>query len=164
MATSYAPSTDAVARAPDQFRTPKPRTLWGDAWRQFRRHHLAMAGLVVFLFLVIACGVGPMLWGTSGDKINFLERNAGPSLKHPLGTNNLGQDMLSRILRGGRISLSVGIVAMLIAITLGTAVGALAGFFGGVVDTVLMRFTELLISLPQLPLLLLVIYLFRDKL
>ena len=164
MATSYAPATDAVARAADQFRTPKPRTLWGDAWRQFRRHHLAMAGLAVFLFLVIACAVGPMVWQTSGDNINFLERNAGPSIQHPLGTNNLGQDMLARILRGGRISLSVGMVAMLIAITLGTAIGAIAGFFGGIVDTLLMRFTELLISLPQLPLLLMVIYLFRDNL
>lgn len=164
MATSYAPTSEAAARASEQILARKPRTLWSDAWRQFRRHHLAMAGLAVFTFLIVATIVGPYVWQKPVDDIDFLNRNAGPSLTHPLGTNNLGQDMLARILQGGRISLSVGVVAMLIAISLGTAIGAIAGFFGGIVDTILMRFTELLLSLPQLPLLLMVIYLFRDRL
>src|SRR5215213_1428154 len=164
MATSIVTTSGAAATPADQFLSRKPRTLWSDAWRQFRRHHLAMAGLTVFTIMVVACAIGPMIWQQPIDDIDFLNRNAAPSLQHPLGTNNLGQDMLARILYGGRISLSVGIVAMLIAVSVGTTVGALAGFFGGFTDTLLMRFTELLISLPQLPLLLLVIYLFRDQL
>lgn len=140
------------------------RTLWSDAWRQFRRHRLAMAGLTVFAFFVIACGIGPFVYRTPPDAIDFARANEGPSFDHPLGTNDRGEDILARILYGGRISLAVGIVAMLIGVLLGTAVGAIAGYFGGIVDTLLMRLTELLISLPQLPLLLLVVYFFRDTL
>ena len=164
MATQYVQATDAAARPADAFLERKPRTLWSDAWRQFRRHHLAMLGLVVFTFLVLAVSVGPFVYTRPVDEINFAVRNQGPSLSYPLGTNDRGEDILARILYGGRISLAVGVVAMLIALTLGTAIGALAGYFGGIVDTLLMRLTELLISLPQLPLLLLIIYLFRDKL
>jgi peptide/nickel transport system permease protein len=79
-----------------------------------------------------------------------------------MGTDDMGQDILARILYGGRVSMAVGIVSMLIAMTLGTLLGALAGFRGGWIDNVLMRITDLFISLPQLPLLLLVVYLFRD--
>ena len=150
--------------AVDALLTRKPRTLWSDAFRQFRRHRLAMVGLIVMTFLIVATLLGPFIYTRPIDDIDFTQRHVGPTLAHPLGTDDLGQDMLARILAGGRVSIAVGLVAMLIAITLGTAIGALAGYFGGVVDTVLMRFTELLISLPQLPLLLLVIYLFRDKL
>src|SRR5699024_10569637 len=82
---------------------------------------------------------------------------------HILGTDSMGQDMLALILFGGRVSLSVGIVAATIAITVGTAVGALSGFFGGMVDSVLMRLTDLFISLPQLPLLLLISFLFKNS-
>ncbi len=164
MATRYAQVTDTAALAQEDFRTRKPRSLWGDAWRQFRRHHLAMFGLVVFAFLVAAVTFGPIVYTKPVNDINFAERNEGPSLSHPLGTNDRGEDMLARILHGGRISLAVGVVAMLIAITLGTSIGALAGYFGGVVDTALMRLTELLLSLPTLPLLLMIIYLFRDSL
>jgi peptide/nickel transport system permease protein len=164
MATRYAQVTDTAALAQEDFRTRKPRSLWGDAWRQFRRHHLAMFGLVVFAFLVAAVTFGPIVYTKPVNDINFAERNEGPSLSHPFGTNDRGEDMLARILHGGRISLAVGVVAMLIAITLGTSIGALAGYFGGVVDTALMRLTELLLSLPTLPLLLMIIYLFRDSL
>src|SRR6266540_3160344 len=154
MATQYAQATEAVARPADDFLTRKPRTLWSDAWRQFRRHKLAMCGLIVFSFLVFACFIGPLIYTVPIDEINFAERNQGPTLKHLFGTNDRGEDILARVLYGGRVSLSVGVVAMLIAVTLGTTVGAVAGYFGGVADTLLMRLTELLISLPQLPLLL----------
>jgi peptide/nickel transport system permease protein len=142
----------------------KGRTLWSDAWRQFRRHRLAMAGLGIFAFLVVACAVGPWIYRTPADAIDFARANEGPSIDHPLGTNDRGEDMLARVLYGGRVSLAVGIVAMLIGVLLGTAIGAVAGYFGGIVDTLLMRLTELLISLPQLPLLLLIVYFFRDGL
>jgi peptide/nickel transport system permease protein len=164
MATSTSQVIDVAVPAAETFRSRKPRSLWGDAWRQFRRHKLAMFGLVVFSFFVLACAVGPIVYTRPVNDINFRERNQTPTLNHLLGTNDRGEDMLARVLHGGRISLSVGVVAMLIAITVGTSIGALAGYFGGAVDTALMRLTELLLSLPTLPLLLLIIYLFRDNL
>lgn len=162
MTTRAAPAPDALTL--DSLRARRPRTLWNDAWRQFRRHRPAMLGLSVFLFFVVAVIVGPSVWHHPIDEINFAARKQAPSLSHPFGTDDLGRDILARILQGGRVSLSVGVVAMLIAVTIGTTIGAVAGYVGGVVDTLLMRFTDLLISLPQLPLLLLVVYLFRDRL
>jgi len=140
----------------------KPRSLWSDAWRQFRRHRLAMAGTVVVALLVAMTLLGPFLWRTPIDTIDFAASKASPSAVHPFGTNDLGQDLLARIIWGGRISLSVGLCATLVAVTVGVVVGALAGFFGGAADSALMRLTDLFLALPTLPLLLLVVYLFRD--
>jgi peptide/nickel transport system permease protein len=91
----------------------------------------------------------------------FKMRNQGPSFAHPLGTDQLGRDMLARMMFGGRISLAVGTVAMLVAIFIGTAVGVLAGYFRRI-DGLLMRLTDLFLALPLLPLLLVMIFLFRD--
>jgi peptide/nickel transport system permease protein len=113
---------------------------------------------------VAATLVGPVIYRVPINAIDFQASMAPPSWAHPLGTNDLGQDMLARCLWGGRISIAVGITAMLIAITLGTLVGAIAGFFGRTADLVLMRITDLFLALPQLPLLLLIIYLYRDRL
>jgi peptide/nickel transport system permease protein len=140
-----------------------PRTLWSDVWRRYCRHRLAMVGTVVMLLLGIATFVGPIVYPVPIDDIDFAVKLTGPSLAHPFGTDDLGQDLLARILYGGRISMAVGLVAMLIAILLGMVIGALAGFFGGVFDSILMRLTDLFLSLPQLPLLLLVVFLFRDR-
>jgi peptide/nickel transport system permease protein len=140
------------------------RTLWSNAWRQFRRHRLAMAGLSVFTFFVVACAAGPFVYRTPADALDFARSNEGPSFEHPLGTNDRGEDMLARVLYGGRVSLAVGIVAMFLGLVIGTAIGAISGYFGGIIDLLLMRLTELLISLPQLPLLLLIVYFFRDSL
>lgn len=164
MATHIATTGAIPASAEESALSRKPRGLWTDAWRQFRRHKLAMFGLVVFALLTLSSLLGPLVYTRPVNDINFAVRNQTPSLSYPLGTNDRGEDMLARVLAGGRVSLSVGIVAMLIAITIGTAVGAVSGYFGGILDTILMRITELLLSLPQLPLLLLIIYLFRDKL
>jgi peptide/nickel transport system permease protein len=140
----------------------KPRSLWSDAWRQFRRHKLAMAGSVVIVLLVLLTILGPRLWHTPIDKIDFGASKAPPSLTHPLGTNDLGEDLLARIIWGGRISLSVGLAATLVSVSLGVVIGAMAGFFGKMTDNLLMRLTDLFLALPTLPLLLLVVYLFRD--
>lgn len=148
----------------DQFLSRRQRTLWGDAWRQFRRHRMAMFGLVVFCFLLAGSLFGPFVYTRAVNDIDMTARLDPPSLNHPLGTDDLGQDMLARIMYGGRVSIAVGMSAMLIAISIGTLFGAAAGYFGGWADTVMMRFTDLMLSLPQLPLLLLVIYLFREKL
>jgi peptide/nickel transport system permease protein len=153
----------AVATGAEVFLSRKPRTLWSDAFRQFRRHKLAMFGLFVISFFAVAVVVGPEIYPRPINDIDFSNELLAPSATYPFGTDDLGQDMLARILYGGRVSLAVGLVAMLIAVTLGTLVGALAGYFGGWVDTLLMRLTEIFVALPGLPLLLLVIYLFRDR-
>lgn len=139
------------------------RSLWGNAWRQFRMHRLAMFGLIALIFITAACFIGTMLYPRSIDEIDFLLVDGSPSLKYPFGTDSLGQDILARILWGGRISLSVGLLSALVAISVGTFVGAAAGFYGGKIDGFLMRFTDLFICLPQLPLLLLISFLYRDQ-
>jgi peptide/nickel transport system permease protein len=147
---------DAVA-AP-----PSATSLAAEAWRRFRYHRLALTGVVLLGTIAIVLLVGPALWHTPINEIDFKAKLRGPSAAHPLGTDDLGQDLLARMLYGGRISLAVGIVATLIALTMGVLIGACAGFYGAGVDHTLMRLTDLFLSLPQLPLLLLLIYLFRD--
>jgi len=143
--------------------TRKQRSLWGNAWRQFRHHKLAMAGLVLFVLFVVVTFIGNAIYPREIDAIDFLRTDAPPSLDFPFGTDALGQDMLARALWGGRISIAVGLVAALVSITLGTAIGALAGFFGGPADSLLMRLTDMFLALPQLPLLLMITYLFRES-
>lgn len=137
-------------------------SLWQDAWRRFRQDRLALLSAAILLVLFLSVFFGPFFYTTAGDRIDFTQSSAPPSWQHPFGTNDLGQDQLARVLVGGRISLTVAITAMLLSISLGTLIGATAGFYGGVVDSLLMRLTDLFLSLPQLPLLLLVVYLFRD--
>ena len=140
------------------------RSLWSDAWRQFRRHRLAMFGVVVLSLLLLATLFGPLVYRVPSDSIDYSAGLLGPSLQHPFGTDDLGRDLLARAMLGGRVSMAVGVVAVLIAITLGTLLGAVAGFFGGRTDSLLMRLTDLFLALPVLPFLLMVTYLFRDPL
>ena len=135
-----------------------------EAWRRFRRHRLAVAGTLILGLMVLAVLLGPFIWQVPINEIDFASKLKGPSWRHPLGNDDLGQDLLARMLYGGRISLAVGFAAMLIAIVVGTLVGAVSGMARGSVDAALMWLTDLFLSLPQLPLLLLIIYLFRDAL
>ncbi len=141
----------------------KQRTLWGDAWRRFKKHRLAMFGSIVIIFLTLTVLIGPSVWTVDRDALDFAYTMSNPIPEHPLGTDELGRDMLARALYGGRISLSVGVTAMLIAVSLGSLIGAVSGYLGGYVDEVLSFLTNLFLSLPQLPLLLLTVYLFRDS-
>ncbi|MBI3710839.1 MAG: ABC transporter permease [Proteobacteria bacterium] len=135
-----------------------------EAWRRFRRHRLAVVSAVILTLMVLAVALGPLLWQVPINDIDFTARLKGPSWSHPFGTDDLGQDLLARMLYGGRISLAVGLAAMSVAIVVGTVVGAVAGISRGSVDAGLMWVTDLFLALPQLPLLLLIIYLFRDSL
>ena len=135
-----------------------------DAWRRFRRHKLAVASTIVLLLIALAVIVGPSIWQVPIDEIDFTSRMDTPSAAHPFGTDDLGQDLLARMLYGGRISLAVGLAAMLVSLVVGVVIGAIAGISRGSIDAVLMLLTDLFLSLPQLPLLLLIIYLFRDRL
>lgn len=143
-------------------RAKKPRSLWSDAFRQFRHHTLAMGGAIVLTIFILMVIFGPMIYSGPVRGIDFSIGYETPSLTYPMGTTHEGHDIFARVMWGGRISIAVGIAAMLVGITIGTTIGATAGYFGGFVDSALMRFTDLFISLPVLPLLLLIIYLFRD--
>ena len=135
-----------------------------EAWRRFRRHKLAVAGLVVLVVMVLMVAFGPLVWKLAINDIDFTARLQTPTAAHPFGTDDLGQDIFARMLYGGRISLAVGLAAMLMAMLVGVTIGAIAGISRGAVDAALMWLTDLFLSLPQLPLLLILIYLFRDAL
>jgi peptide/nickel transport system permease protein len=135
-----------------------------ETWRRFRRHRLAAASTAIMAAMLLAVALGPLMWQVPINDIDFSAHLEGPSWNHPFGTDDLGQDLLARMLYGGRISLAVGLTAMLVAIIVGTAIGAIAGMSRGSIDAALMWLTDLFLSLPPLPLLLLVIYLFRESL
>ncbi len=139
------------------------RSLWTDVWRQFKTHKGALLGSAVFLFIVLAIVVGPFVHTLDPQFLDIRNKNLGPTFAHPMGTDNLGRDMLAQVLAGGRVSLLVGVTAMLLSLVLGTFVGVLAGFFKSL-DGILMRLTDLFLALPILPLLLVIIMLFRDTL
>jgi len=157
--THASPSVEAVA---EPARRERRFTPGGEALRRFRRHRLAAASVVVLVLLALAILVGPTLWPVPINDIDFTARLAPPSWEHPFGTDDLGQDLLARMIYGGRISLAVGFAAMAVGLFAGIVIGAIAGVSKGPVDAALMWVTDLFLSLPQLPLLLLVIYLFRD--
>src|SRR5262245_33923759 len=166
VATSQTAAIPAAApmAAPAVARPRQRFSPWQEAWRRFRRHRLAVVSAIVLGLMVLAIAVGPLLWRVPINEIDFAAKLQGPSWSHPLGTDDLGQDVLARVLYGGRISVSVGLAAMVISIFAGVLIGAIAGMSSGRVDAVLMWLADLFLSLPQLPLLLLVIYLFRDSL
>ena len=156
-------SADAAAPAAAQLRKSRPTTPAGEAWRRFRHHRLAVASAVILLALFAIVALGPFLWPVPINEIDFSAKLQGPSWAHPLGTDDLGQDLLARLIYGGRISLAVGLAAMIVAVVVGILVGAISGMASGRVDAVLMWVTDLFLSLPLLPLLLLLTYLFRDS-
>ncbi|HYH21048.1 MAG TPA: ABC transporter permease [Azospirillum sp.] len=124
--------------------------------RRFARHRLALASAVLLALLTLAAVAAPLVeaaLGVDQTAVSLLDRFAPPSAEHPLGTDELGRDLLVRLLYGGRVSLFVGVAAALAAALIGTGVGLLAGFFGGRTDALLMRITDGMIALPLLPLL-----------
>lgn len=133
------------------------RTLWGDAWYRLRRNKLATIALVWIVFVILVALTAD-LWvpQTFGDPEELNTADAAenklmsPSLEHPFGTDKLGRDVLSRVIYGTRISLSVGIVAVAISIILGLIAGALAGFYGGFADTFIMRLADIFFAFPYI--------------
>ncbi len=163
MAGSIPASLSAeIAAAPQ--RPARQFSPWLDAWRRFRRHRMAVASGIILFAMIGAILLAPLIWSVPINEIDFTARLKGPTWQHPLGTDDLGQDLLARMLYGGRISLAVGLAAMVVAIVVGTIIGAVAGMSRGWAGPALMWLTDLFLSLPALPLLLLVIYLFRDAL
>jgi peptide/nickel transport system permease protein len=125
---------------------------------------LLSCGIIILFVIISSIILAPYLYKVPFDRIDISQGSLGPSWDHLFGTNDLGQDQLARVLLGGRISLMVAVAAVTVAVILGTLVGAIAGYYGGMIDLLLMRLVDIFLSLPQLPLLLLIVYLFRDSL
>ena len=138
----------AIAAAPAS-RT-RHESLGREAWRRFRRHRLALVSTGILMVMILLIVLGPLIWPVPINAIDFAAQLHGPSLAHPLGTDDLGQDLLARMIYGGRISLSVGVAAMLVAVFVGVFVGAIAGTARGSIDMALMWLCDLFLSLPQL--------------
>jgi peptide/nickel transport system permease protein len=131
-------------------------------WRAFRRHKPAMIGLGVMLALVLAAIFAPVLSPYDPEKTELSKMLEPPSVQHLMGTDELGRDLLTRILYGGRVSLSIGVMAMALAVLVGAAVGGLAGSYGGWVDNILMRITDMMLAFPQLFILIILAIALRD--
>jgi oligopeptide transport system permease protein len=125
-------------------------TYWQDAWRRLQKNKLAMAGLAVIVFIALMAAVGPLFSPYSYSDQVLADANQPPSAQHWFGTDNLGRDLFTRVLYGARISLSIGIVASLINLTIGVVYGGISGYFGGRVDSVMMRLVDILYGIPLL--------------
>jgi len=118
---------------------------------RFLRNRAAIGGAIFLIVLFVLCWFGPIAWRIDPNQINVLDvaaQQAPPSLAHPLGTDDVGRDTLARALAGGRVSLSVGLLSMALAIVFGVGIGAFAGYYGGAVDNILMRFTDVILAVP----------------
>ena len=154
------------------------RSRWADVWRQFRSHRGAFWGMCFLVFITLLVTVGPLIYPHDPTALDIRNKDLRPvyvgllagaesnvkwSWAHPLGTDQLGRDLLAQLMLGGQVSLAVGWVAMLLALVLGALIGVLAGFFKRL-DGPLMRLTDLFLALPLLPLLLVMMLLFREPL
>ena len=126
------------------------RSLWGEAARRFRRHRLAVAGVVILAVLVLLCVLAPWLSQYGPNQINLRARGQAPSWTHWLGTDGTGRDVWTRVLHGGQISLSVGIVAVSVSAAIGIMVGSIAGYFGGKADLLLTGLIDMVLTFPRL--------------
>jgi oligopeptide transport system permease protein len=126
----------------------KGNSLWHDAWLRLRKNKLAVFGMWTLVIVAIACLVGPLISPYGYEQQELNNTFAAPSWQHWLGTDQLGRDLLVRLLSGGRVSLGVGLCATFVALTIGVAYGAVAGFFGGKLDAVMMRAVDIMYSLP----------------
>jgi peptide/nickel transport system permease protein len=138
--------------APNGSQDEKPPGLWELAFRRFLRHRIGVVSTVVLLGIIGIVVLGPMTFITEDHAFrpDALSINHPPSAQHILGTDEVGRDILARIIFGGRISLLVGLLAMLVAITIGTLLGSIAGYFGGWIDSIIMRMTDVMLSIPGL--------------
>jgi peptide/nickel transport system permease protein len=142
--------TPIASLLPDELETP-PLSLGQLVWRRFRRHKMAMFGAVTLILLFIYSFGGALVFTES--YANFADtplRLNAPSAQHPFGTDTIGRDVLARTIYGGQISLIIGLLAVLIENIIGILVGALAGYYGGLVDSILMRITEAMLNIPEI--------------
>jgi peptide/nickel transport system permease protein len=136
---------------------PERRSFAGLAWRRLLRHKLALIGTGIMVLIVIAALFAPWIAPHDPNHVDLMEAREGPSKAHPLGSDVVGRDVLSRLVYGSRVSLSVGLVAVSIYVIIGTFLGAMAGFFGGWVDMIISRLIDAVLSFPVLMLILVIV-------
>jgi peptide/nickel transport system permease protein len=158
------PISPGIASLPfDELETP-PLTLTQLTWRRFRRHKMAIIGSLVLIGLLLYSILGVFFYSEADSNFTETEnRLAAPTDTHPFGTDTIGRDILARTIYGGQISILIGIFAMLVEVLVGVMIGAVSGYYGGKVDSVLMRFTEAVLIIPQIFLLLVMAKYFGDK-
>ena len=154
-------ATDLTALPALPIQQPASESTARMVWRRFRRHSGARAGSIVLLILVLAVLLAP-LSPYDPEKSSIRDRFQAPSWQHPIGTDPLGRDLLTRILYGGRISMTVGVLVVAITLTLGVSVGAISGYAGGFLDNILMRITDAALTLPSLLVLILLGAILRE--
>ena len=123
---------------------------WADAWRRFRENKIALVALIILVIMVIMVIIGPGISGYNFEQMNTDEINKLPSAEHWFGTDDLGRDLFARVFQGGRVSLTIGIVGAVVASVVGSIYGGIASYFGGIVDDIMMRIVEVLLSIPYL--------------
>ena len=144
----------------------KGTSLWADAWRRLKRNKLAIGGAVMLVLVVLLCTLGPVvieaLTGKNAED-QFVQRALeGPSWEEPLGRDNLGRSYLMRVLEGGRMSLAVGLAATLSTVLIGVFYGAVAGYYGGKLDEIMMRVVDFFYGIPYMFLVILIMLMFSD--
>ncbi|HBU82291.1 MAG TPA: ABC transporter permease [Paenibacillus sp.] len=153
MTTSSSSVTRSSADAALPLQVPAKSSLWKLSMRRLLKNKLAVGGLIVVLLMFVACFIGPLFSPYTDNKINMAAMKQGPGIHHWLGTDALGRDVLTRVLMAGRISLTVGLASMVLSVFIGSLLGAIAGYYRGIVDQVIMRIADLLLTIPGLPLL-----------
>lgn len=123
---------------------------WADAWRRFKENKIALVALIILILMVVMVIIGPGISGYNFEQMNTAELNQLPSASHWFGTDDLGRDLFARVFQGGRVSLTIGIVAAVVASVVGSIYGGIASYFGGIVDDIMMRIVEVLLSIPYL--------------
>jgi oligopeptide transport system permease protein len=148
----------------------KGTSLWKDAWKRLLKNRLAVFGMVVVCFMVVAVLIGPWIvelaTGFSYDTIpanGDLVRSFPPSPLHPMGTDDQGRDVLARVLQGGRISLMVGIISTIVSLIVGVSYGAVAGYLGGSIDNVMMRIVDMMYAVPYILIVIVLLFLFQGN-
>jgi oligopeptide transport system permease protein len=144
MSTASSPALAAVVAEPIE----QGNSLWHDAWLRLRKNKLAVFGMIALSVVTVACVAGPWVSAYGYEQQDLMNTFSPPSARHWLGTDQLGRDLLVRLLFGGRVSLGVGLAATFVALTIGVVYGAVAGFFGGKLDALMMRTVDIIYSLP----------------
>ena len=146
---------DAIAR---------PRVSYlQDVWRRFRQNKMALIALIVLTILIVMVLIGPAISGYEFEEVDKTARNMGPSASHWFGTDKLGRDLFARVWQGGRVSILIGLVGALVSAVIGCLYGGIAAYFGGIVDDVMMRILEVIISIPYLILFILLSVVLESK-
>jgi peptide/nickel transport system permease protein len=141
----------SLSISPDELVDRKPLSPGQVAWKRFLRHRMAIVGIWILLGLVLYVTAGALFFSEAdANYVDLRQKMTGPTAPHPFGTDMAGRDILARTVYGGQISILIGVLAVLVSVTVGVLIGAIAGYFGGIIDAVLMRFTEAMFNIPQL--------------